>query len=100
MSSQVIVPHRIIALGALRLLVVVFLGPKEVTEVLEIFCGRFVADLWQKCGRFSPKKLRLEHPTFPSIQKTWFTYLESSDSGYSKYVLLVFVACVVKEISD
>ena len=46
---------------------------------------------------FIPKKLRLEHPTFPSIQKTWFAYLESSDSGYSEYVLLVFVACVVEE---
>ena len=49
---------------------------------------------------FFSKKFRLEHPTFPSIQKTWFTYLESSDSGYSEYVLLVLVACVVKEKSS
>ena len=100
MPIQDVISHLLIAVAAWLLLVVVFLGPKEVTEVLEIFCGRFVADLWQKCGRFSPKKLRLEHPTFPSIQKTWFTYSESSDSGYSEYVLLVFVACVVKEMSD
>ena len=100
---HVIVPHRIIAVGALHLLMVVFLGPKEMKKNLGQIGSDWVR-LWvrlgQTLGQISPKKLRLEHPTFPSIQKTWFTYSESSDSGYSEYVLLVLVACVVKEKSS